>query len=65
MTVKVTNATGSVMYATAVTAADGSYTVYIPASAGEVKVVETNLINYTSTGANVGDTAGTYDCAVY
>jgi uncharacterized repeat protein (TIGR01451 family) len=65
-TVKLTDASGAFTYATAVTDSNGNYSLAIPAflTAGTVlKVVETNLSGFTSTGAQVGNTAGTYAIA--
>jgi len=60
-TVKLTDNAGSTLYDTTTTDGGGKYTLFVPASAGTVKVVETNLTGYVSTGASVGNTAGTYD----
>lgn len=60
--VKAVNAAGTTIYSSTVTAADGTYTLYIPSSAvAGTKIVETNLAANLSTGAQVGNTAGTYD----
>ncbi len=63
--VKVTNAAGTSMYDSTVTSADGSYTLWIPTAtiAASLKIVETNLSGYLSTGASVGNTGGSYDRA--
>jgi mucin-19 len=47
---------------TVVTNGAGTYQLWIPASVGNtsVSIVETNLSNYISTGAQVGATAGVY-----
>lgn len=62
-TVAATNAAASTTYDTTVSATDGLYTLWIPASAGatSVKITETNPASYTSVGAAVGTTSGTYD----
>ena len=48
-----------------VTAGDGSYTLWVPTSAvsATLKVVETNLGGYLSTGGATGNTGGSYDRA--
>lgn len=48
-------------YDTTTTAADGTYTLYVPALASAVNVTETNLSAYLSTGGSPGTTGGTYD----
>jgi len=57
-----TNGAGTITYSNAVTDAEGRYSLFVPASAGAtpVRVVETNLASYVSTGASVGNTGGTY-----
>ena len=62
-TVKVTNNAGSTTYDTTTSAADGSYQLWIPSGAGAtvLKVTETNVAGYVSTGGSVGSTVGTYD----
>ncbi len=61
-TVSATDNAGGTTFDTATTDPTGAYTLWIPASAGAnpVKIVESNLANYISTGASVGTTAGTY-----
>jgi len=63
--VKATDATGSIVYASTITRGDGSYILALPATAnGVVKIVETNLSTYISTGASIGDTGdGVYNRA--
>jgi uncharacterized repeat protein (TIGR01451 family) len=63
VTLKVMNGAATVTFDVAVTAADGSYTLWIPAAAvgSTLKIVETNPGAYLSTGAAVGNTVGTYD----
>jgi uncharacterized repeat protein (TIGR01451 family) len=65
VTVKVMNSAATITFDTAVTTADGSYTLWIPtaAVAATLKVVETNLGGYLSTGATMGNTGGSYDRA--
>jgi uncharacterized repeat protein (TIGR01451 family) len=65
VTVKATNAAGNTVYSTAVTDADGNYSLFIPASAGAtpIRIVETNPAAYVSSGASVGNSGGTYDRA--
>lgn len=60
--VRVTNAAGSTIYDAANTLDDGVYTLWIPASAGAtaLKIVEANTASFVSTGAAVGNTAGSY-----
>lgn len=52
-------------YDSTVTDGSGDYTLWIPAAAGSnsLKVVETNLSGYASTGGNAGTTGGSYDLA--
>ena len=61
--VKVTNGGGTATYDSSVTSANGSYTLWVPsaAAATTLKIVETNLSGYLSTGASVGNTGGSYD----
>ena len=63
VTVRLTNSAGSTTYDTAVTDGTGNYTLWIANSRGAValRVVETNLAGYVSTGGTVGTTGGTYD----
>ena len=63
--VNLTNSAGTTNLGTTTTDSSGNYTFYIPASVGAVqlKVTETNLANYVSTGGQVGNTGGTYDIA--
>ena len=57
-----TDAAGNV-YDSAVTATDGSYELHVPASATVVKVTEFNGNGYETTGAQLGNSGGTYDAA--
>ena len=53
--------TGATIYDTTITDGAGNYTLWIPATAtNPVLITETNLSNYLSTGASVGNTVGTY-----
>jgi uncharacterized repeat protein (TIGR01451 family) len=66
VTIKLTDATGVTTYATTVTDNSGDYSLVVPTTlaAGTVlKVVESNLSGYISTGAQVGNTSGTYAIA--
>ncbi|RYG70520.1 DUF11 domain-containing protein [bacterium] len=58
--VRLQNAAGSITYDTAITDANGDYTLYTPATGGSLRVIETNLSSYVSTGGTVGNTGGTY-----
>jgi uncharacterized repeat protein (TIGR01451 family) len=60
--VQVTNNAGNASYDNTTTGGDGTYTLWIAATAGNVtlKVVETNLAGYVSTAGGAGTTAGTY-----
>jgi uncharacterized repeat protein (TIGR01451 family) len=57
-----TDAAGNV-YDSTVTATDGSYELHVPASATVVKVTEFNGTGYETTGAQLGNSGGTYDAA--
>ena len=61
VTVKLTDNSGATVYDTTTTDGGGTYTLYVPAGATTVKVVETNLTGYVSTGASLGNTLGSYD----
>ena len=62
--VKATDSAGTTVYDTFVTRADGTYTLYVPDTAGaNTKIVETNATAFLSTGAQIGTTGGTYDRA--
>lgn len=64
--VKLTDSAGSTIYDSVKTDAGGNYSLWIPAalSGTTVKVVETNLPGYVSTGGSVGVPTGlTYDRA--
>lgn len=53
-TIKATNNAGSTTVDTALSAADGTYTLWVPSTVGTpFKIVETNVTNYRSTGATV------------
>ncbi len=63
VTVRLTDASGSTVYATALTNGSGDYSLPVPGSltTGTVlRVVETNLTGYLSTGGQVGTTGGSY-----
>jgi uncharacterized repeat protein (TIGR01451 family) len=60
---KLTDSSGATVYATAATNASGSYALALPstiAAGTQLKIVETNPSAYLSTGANVGNTGGSY-----
>ncbi len=60
--VKATNSDGTTTYDTFTTRADGTYTLFVPFTAvAGTKIVETNASGDISTGAQVGNTSGTYD----
>ena len=65
VTVKVTNGGGTATFDSAVTSADGAYTLWIPTAvvAATLKIVEINPAGYLSTGASMGNTGGSYDRA--
>ncbi|MGH8532811.1 MAG: SdrD B-like domain-containing protein, partial [Gammaproteobacteria bacterium] len=63
VTVRLTDASGSTVYATALTSASGDYNLPVPASLASgtaLRVVEANLTGYLSTGGQVGTTGGSY-----
>ena len=62
VTVRLIDNGGGAVLASAVTTGSGDYELWIPAAAGStsLKVVETNLAGYVSTGGNVGTTGGSY-----
>ena len=63
VTVKLTDATGATTYDTATTDGGGNYVLFVPqtlANGTQLKVVETNLATYVSTGASLGNTGGSY-----
>ena len=60
ITVKATDG-GATTFDTALTASDGSYTLFITPGATTVAVIKTNPSGYISTGAQVGNTGGTYN----
>lgn len=62
---KLTNNAGTSIYDMATTSTAGAYTLWVPAAAGAttLKVTETNLTGYISTGGNMGTTGGTYTIA--
>ena len=57
-----TDAAGAI-YDSAITSTDGRYELHVPASASVVEVREFNGAGYASTGAQLGNTGGTYDAA--
>jgi len=61
--VQLTDASGATTYSTATTNASGTYALALPstiAAGTQLKIVETNAAGYLSTGANVGNTGGSY-----
>jgi uncharacterized repeat protein (TIGR01451 family) len=63
VTVQLTDLTGATIYATATTSSSGGYALALPstiAAGTQLKIVETNPASYLSTGANVGNTSGSY-----
>src|SRR5262249_11405672 len=60
--VSATDNAGPTTYDPATAGDDGTYMLWIPATAGAatLKVVEANPASYVSTGANVGTSGGTY-----
>lgn len=66
VTVKITDTTGATIHATTTTDGAGNYTLSIPSSvpAGTaLKIVETNLAAWLSSGGSPGNTGGAYDRA--
>lgn len=65
VTLRLTNSGGTTTHDTTVTDGAGNYTLWVANSLGPVslRVVQTNLAGYLSTGATVGTTGGTYDRA--
>ncbi len=64
VTLKLTDTTGATVHSTASTNGAGDYVLALPATipAGTaLKIVETNPNSFVSTGAAVGNTAGTYN----
>lgn len=64
VTVRLMDNTGTTTHATAVTGGDGSYSLVIPntlTSGTVLRVVETNLAGYQSTGGQPGTTGGAYN----
>lgn len=63
VTVKATNSAGTVTFNSAITNADGNYTLWLPTAivAATLKIVETNPGGYLSTGGAIGNTGGSYD----
>ena len=62
--VRLTDASGTTTYDTATTDGAGNYALLVPntlANGTALKVTETNVAPQLSTGASVGNTAGTYD----
>lgn len=62
--VRLTDASGGTVYASTVTDALGNYTLNVPTSittGTSLKVVQTNISGYISTGAEVGNSGGTYN----
>jgi len=52
---------GTTTFDSVLTAADGTYTLFITPGATTVAVIKTNPSGYISTGAQVGNTGGTYN----
>ena len=50
-------------YDSTLTATDGSYTLYVPGTASNVTVQETNATGYVTTGGQPGNTGGSYNAA--
>ena len=64
--VRITNNAGSIVYSSTTSAADGTFSLYVSSTipnGTSLKLTETNLPGYISTGASVGSTSGTYDRA--
>ena len=63
VSVSLTDAAGTTTYNADVTDVNGAYTLFIPAaqSGAALKIVETNAVNFLSTGVQIGNTSGTYD----
>lgn len=64
VTIRLMDSTGTTTHATAVTGGDGTYSLVIPftLTTGTVlRVVETNLAGYQSTGGQPGTTGGAYN----
>ncbi len=60
--VQATNASGTTTYATAYTAGNGRFTIYLPDTVADpVYLSETNPSAYLSVSGNVGTTGGSYD----
>jgi uncharacterized repeat protein (TIGR01451 family) len=57
--VKITD-TGTTTYDQTLTDSTGAYTLWLPAGATSVRVAETNVTGYLSTGASVGNSGGAY-----
>lgn len=68
VTVRLMDNAGTTTHATAVTGGDGSYSLVIPntLTTGTVlRIVETNLAGYVSTGGQAGTTGGAYNRSDY
>src|SRR6185503_16039253 len=64
--IRLTDASGSVTFSTAISAASGQFSLFIPGAVNpgtQLKVVETNPSGLLSTGGNAGSSGGTYDRA--
>ncbi len=62
-TLKLTNAAGTTTFSTTTSDASGNYSLFIPGTipAGTaLKIVETNVVNFLSTGGTAGNTGGSY-----
>ncbi len=68
VTMRLVDNSGATTYATTLTAADGSYSLVIPftlTTGTALRVVETNLAGYVSTGGQAGTTGGAYNRSDY
>ncbi|HEY4281926.1 MAG TPA: right-handed parallel beta-helix repeat-containing protein [Chthoniobacterales bacterium] len=64
LALKLTDGTGATIYGTSTTNGNGAYALAIPstvAAGAQLKAVATNAANFVSTGASLGNTAGTFD----
>jgi uncharacterized repeat protein (TIGR01451 family) len=58
--VRITDTAGNSVFDATATAADGAYVLWIPATADNIRVQETNLDGFISTGADMENTGGSY-----
>ena len=64
VTIRLTDASGTTTYDTAVSTATGTYMLFIPATLAngtQLRVIEANPAGYISIGGSAGNTSGTYD----